>query len=266
MSKLQDLIPVTLGTFGNQTIPFASAKRLHAFLSIGRDFTSWVKGRIAQYGFVEGDDYLVIDSIGTGNDRFSPERGKTSKGGRPWIDYLITIDMGKELAMVERNEKGRQVRRYFIECERQVKVAAAMVPQTMPEALRLAADLADRLIKVEAKAKSDAPKVEFADLVAGIDKGIPIPNYAKAVGIGPLKLFEWMRINHILIAGGQRHNLPLQRYIESGYFAIRQGMYEANGELRASFTTMLTGKGEQWLTRLLIAAGMLGGGDDADAR
>jgi phage antirepressor YoqD-like protein len=138
------------------------------------------------------------------------------------------------------------------------------LPQTLPEALRLAADLAEQAMNQQALVEAAAPKIEFANLVAEITKGISVPNYAKAVGIGPLKLFDWMRQNGILIAGGQRHNLPMQRYIDRGYFAVRHSHYEAHGERRASFSTMLSGKGEQWLTQKLVDAGMLGGGDAGD--
>lgn len=135
------------------------------------------------------------------------------------------------------------------------------LPQTLPEALRMAADLAEQAMQQQAFIEAAAPKIEFADRVAEITKGISIPNFAKTVGIGPLKLFEWMRDSGILIAGGQRHNLPLQRYIDRGYFAVRHSHYEANGERRASFSTSLSGKGEIWLVQKLVEAGMLKGGE-----
>ena len=84
------------------------SRELHQFLEVGRDFTSWIKKRIEKYKFVENEDYQVISSF--------PQNG--GKGGRPKEEYLITLDMAKELSMVENNEKGRQARKYFIECEK----------------------------------------------------------------------------------------------------------------------------------------------------
>ncbi|MCL6363760.1 DNA-binding protein [Pectobacterium carotovorum subsp. carotovorum] len=143
--------------------------------------------------------------------------------------------------------------------------SANALPADYPQALRHAADLAERTLRLQSQLAEAAPKIDFADRVSEISKGISIPNYAKAVGLGPIKLFEWMRSQGILITGGQRHNLPMQRLIDSGYFAVRQGTYETNGEVRASFTTMLTGKGEQWLTKKLIAGGVLREVPNADA-
>lgn len=258
MQKLNELVPVNPGNIGGVTVSLVSAKKLHAFLGVGRDFTTWIKGRISQYGFTAGVDFTVVENLS------APVSGSAKYRQQIAHDYLITIDMGKELAMVERNEKGREVRRYFINCERQAK-AAANIPQTLPEALRLAADLAEKASELENRLVAAAPKIDFADRVAEISKGISIQNYAKAVGLGPIKLFGWMRQQGILINGGQRHNLPMQRYIDSGYFAVRQSTYETNGEVRASFTTMLTGKGEQWLTKKLIAGGVLPEVPNADA-
>ncbi len=136
---------------------------------------------------------------------------------------------------------------------------SSRVQLTLPEALRLAADVAEQKLALEYQLADVAPKVEFADRVAGISKGISIPNFAKTVGVGPHKLFAWMRGNHILMRDGQRYNLPAQRFIDCGYFAVRQGNYVAHGETRASFTTMLTGKGELWLVKRLVDAGVLKG-------
>lgn len=102
-----NLINIEQTAIGGDLIETVNARELHEFLEVGRDFTNWIKGRIEQYGFVEGQD-------------FTPILAKSS-GGRPSTEYHITLDMAKELSMVERNEKGKQARQYFIECERKVK-------------------------------------------------------------------------------------------------------------------------------------------------
>ena len=104
--KNSPLIPVLPGTLDGRDVQFVDARRLHTFLGVGRDFSTWIQDRIQEYEFVNGKD-------------FSPKWGK-SRGGRPSIDFFLTLDMAKELAMVERTAKGREARRYFIECEHQL--------------------------------------------------------------------------------------------------------------------------------------------------
>lgn len=98
-----NLIPVFNGLIQNQPVQLCNARELHTFLEIQTRYNDWVKNRINEYGFIQDEDYLVIT-----------ER----TNGRPRKEYHITLDMGKELGMVERNERGRQIRKYFIECER----------------------------------------------------------------------------------------------------------------------------------------------------
>ncbi len=93
---------------GNKQV--VNAKELHQFLNIDTKFTMWIERRIEDYGFIENEDFEVF-----------LKNGKNSKGGRPSKEYAITLDMAKELSMVERNEKGRQARRYFIECEKRLQ-------------------------------------------------------------------------------------------------------------------------------------------------
>ncbi|MBL4866366.1 MAG: antA/AntB antirepressor family protein [Pseudomonadales bacterium] len=103
---MPNLIPVSNHSFSGATIPAVRAKDFWTFLSITTPCTKWITRRIDDYQFELGVDYLV-------------ESRQTK--GRPRTDYFLTLDMAKEIAMVERNEKGRQARRYFIECEKQLK-------------------------------------------------------------------------------------------------------------------------------------------------
>jgi len=123
--KNMTLIPVTPGNLNGQMTQLVDARLLHCFLEVRRDFSNWIKGRIQEYGFIEQEDYIT--------DRFSPNPAKTSPlGGRPNVDYFLALDMAKELAMVERTPRGRQARRYFIECEHQLRRLQQVHAETIP--------------------------------------------------------------------------------------------------------------------------------------
>ncbi|HDL7801236.1 TPA: antA/AntB antirepressor family protein [Yersinia enterocolitica] len=107
------LIPVFNGTISNEPTLLCNARDLHNFLGVGKVFAAWITSRIAEYEFVENQDYISFF-----------QNGKKPQGGRPTKDYHLTLDTAKELAMVERNEKGRQIRRYFIECEKKLRQPA----------------------------------------------------------------------------------------------------------------------------------------------
>ena len=103
------LIPVNQSQVGDDLVQTVNARELHEFLGVGKVFAAWIQDRIQQYEFVEGVDYVVTVS------KTGIRKNVTQK------DYFITLDMAKELSMVERNAKGKQARQYFIQCERVAK-------------------------------------------------------------------------------------------------------------------------------------------------
>jgi phage antirepressor YoqD-like protein len=144
--------------------------------------------------------------------------------------------------------------------ERQLHQPAITIPQTLPEALRLAADLAEKNLELERKVAMDAPAVEFAKQIASVEKGITLSAFAKTVGLGPTKLFAMLRERKILMScRGERWNLTMQEFVDRGYFATRESAFDSNGEKRISFTPLITGKGQQWLVERLIREGVLRG-------
>lgn len=230
---MTDLIPITRRELGGNAIPTCDARELHAFLEVGRDFTNWIKDRIEQYGFEDGRD-------------FSPILAKSS-GGRPSTEYAISLDMAKELAMVERNEKGRQARKYFIECER---IAKGEQSRPAPDPLRVLNDpaamrgllltYADKVIALEAKAEADAPKVAFARQVEIAPDAITTAQAAKIIGTGRTRFMSWLREIHWL----DRRNQPYQEKIEAGLLDVKLGNWEhPDHGLRQSVTALVTGKG-----------------------
>ncbi|EIG2949170.1 phage antirepressor KilAC domain-containing protein [Escherichia coli] len=146
---------------------------------------------------------------------------------------------------------------------RQKEQQPVAIPQTLPEALRLAAELAEQKQLLEQKAHqlnqqlvAAAPKVDFADRVS-VAKGILIGNFAKVVGLKQNALFVWLRGNGILIASGGRKNVPFQQYINAGYFTVKEVVLDDEDGYQIRLTPQLTGKGQQWLTRKLLDAGLL---------
>ncbi|RYM57873.1 antA/AntB antirepressor family protein [Serratia liquefaciens] len=119
------LVPVISGQIGGRESNIVSAKALHKALGVGNDFSTWIKLRIDEYGFVLGADYAVFDSPNFRNQSAKNDQVEsgwvTKRGGdRRSKDYGLSLSMAKELAMVERNEQGRAVRRYFIQCEQEL--------------------------------------------------------------------------------------------------------------------------------------------------
>lgn len=106
---MNELIRINKSAMEGQQVNTVNARDLHEFLEIGKVFGAWITERIDQFEFVENQDFVVVS-----------ENGKNPKGGRPAKEYHLTLDMAKELSMVERNEKGKQARRYFIECEQRL--------------------------------------------------------------------------------------------------------------------------------------------------
>lgn len=137
-----------------------NARELHAFLGVGKDFSSWIKERIFKYGFIENQDFEVFTQI-----------GENLQGGRPAIEYALSLDMAKELSMVENNEKGRQARKYFIECEKAVTKQSTLIE--------------DKLKVIEFSAKflnlNDASKLMMLKAVTE-PLGLPTPDYVDDKG------------------------------------------------------------------------------------
>jgi len=142
------LIPVFTGEIGRVSQNVVDGRTLHAFLGGRAQFGNWICVRIKQYDFQEDTDFIrfnkIIKSKGRGGDRKS-------------TDYHLTLDMAKELSMVERTPKGKEARRYFIECERQLLRNLAAQPPVLPLRDRLAVRKEIRITLQEMMACKYAP-------------------------------------------------------------------------------------------------------------
>lgn len=211
--------------------PTVSARDLHEFLEVGTAYKDWFP-RMCEYGFKEGVDFCSFL--------------RESSGGRPAQDAQLTIDMAKELCMLQRTEKGQQARRYFIQLEKDWNSPEKVMARAL--------QIADRKIRhLEEKVEQDKPKVLFADAVATAKTSILIGELAKilkqnGVDIGQNRLFEWMRKNGYLIQRkGTDYNMPTQRAMEAGLFEIKEtSITHADGHVSVNKTPKVTGKGQQY--------------------
>lgn len=113
--ETESLIPVVDGVVGGEEQPCVDARTLHKWLKNGDRFATWIKSRIKTYGFIENEDFACLSVIS------ETQRANGQKGKVKQIDYLLTLDVAKELSMVENNEQGRAARRYFINCEKALR-------------------------------------------------------------------------------------------------------------------------------------------------
>lgn len=239
---MNELISLHQVEMAGEAVETVNARELHAFLQVGKRFASWITERIEEYGFVENVDYVIMKEV-------FPETGKNPQGGRPRKEYFITLDMAKELAMVERNERGRQARKYFIECERRLKQIRARPPEEYayrmlndPAALRqLLGDYAEKVIKLEQKIEQDRPKVTFYDKFVNTEGLYGLQNAARAIGAKPNKFIQWLKQKYLFYQGNAL--VAYSPYVKMGIFEVRSTMVDEKARMR----TFVTPKGLKYL-------------------
>lgn len=244
---MTELIPIQ-GYNGKQTV---TGRDLHEFLEIRRDYTSWFKQMVG-YGFSEGQDFTLIKEEAAGQPG-SPNLVSTRH------NHIITLDMAKEISMIQRSERGKQARQYFIECERQAKQMAPALPQDYATALRELAASVEEKQKAQAELEAARPKVVFADAVATSKSEILIGELAKilrgnGIQIGQTRLFTWMRENGFLIRRkGTDWNMPTQRAMELGLFRIKEtAVTHSDGHTTVNKTPKVTGTGQQYFVERFL--------------
>lgn len=245
---MNELIKIEMNE--NQEI-IVSARELHKGLEVESRYNDWFK-RMLKYGFEENLDYIAIT-----------QKKVTAQGNETtYIDHVIKLDMAKEICMLQRNDKGKKFRKYFIECEKRLK--EQQLPQlTRKEELQLQLFSEDslevvnahkELVKIEVeeatkpllgKIEEDKPKVDFAETISKTSDSISIGDFAKlikdeGIKLGRNKLFEWLRDNKYLM----KDNKPYQKYIDNGYFEIIEYSYNTPYGSKFGIKTLITGIGQ----------------------
>lgn len=225
--------------------PTVSARELHEKLNIKTAFKDWFP-RMCEYGFEDGKD-------------FCSKMSETSpKGGRPSKDADLSIDMAKQICMIQRSPEGKQIRQYFIDLEK----AWNTPEQIFARALKMADKTIESLKKDNAVLIEDnermKPKEIFADAVSASNTSILIGDLAKilkqnGVNTGQKRLFEWLRDNGYLIKSGNSRNMPTQRSMELKLFEVKETtVANPDGSVRVTKTTKVTGKGQMYFINKLV--------------
>lgn len=180
---MNELIVLTPRAIGDETVQTVNARDLHAYLESKQDFSTWIKSRIEQYDFEKGVDYLL-----------HKVREQLPSGTKTLIEYFVSISMAKEISMVERNQKGKEARQYFIECEKRVLAQIAKLTpaqallaqvQLMVDQERRVAEVEDKVRRIEAKQQAfDEGSKFFTVLGYCVWKGIPALTLKEAAQIG----------------------------------------------------------------------------------
>ncbi|MCU0082486.1 phage antirepressor KilAC domain-containing protein [Streptococcus danieliae] len=228
---MNELINVTLND--NQE-PVVSGRQLHEALGVKTKYADWFN-RMIEYGFVENQDFLLLKN-----------EQQTGRGGHNKVDHILKLDMAKEIAMIQRTDRGKQVRQYFIQIEKDYNSPEKI----MARALLIAEKKAHEL---QAQIEADRPKVLFADAVSASHNSILVGELAKllkqnGVDFGATRLFSWLREHGYLIKRkGHDWNMPTQKSVELGLIRVKEtSITHSDGHITLNKTPLVTGKGQQY--------------------
>lgn len=217
-----------------------SGRELHEFLEVNTRYDIWFN-RMTDYGFVENIDFVDV------------VQKRTTSHGRlhDMTDHHLKLDMAKEIAMVQRSEKGKEARQYFLQVEKMWNSPEMIIKRAMEIQQR-------KIIELETLIENEKRYTNFGKVVEVSDGAINVGTFAKliyekhGVNIGRNKLLEWLRDNGYLIKGGREKNFPKQQYIEQGLFELKPTIVKrTDGDIQSG-TPMVTGKGQIKLMDVLL--------------
>lgn len=219
---------------------FIGGRELHEFLEVGTRYDKWFD-RMKDYGFVENEDYIAKVQ----------KRPTAQSNVTTFTDHHMKLDMAKEISMIQRSDKGKLARRYFLEIERR---------WNSPEMImKRALEFADKRVKqLEIEQEQNKPYTNFGLIVSNSDGAINIGEFCKnifdkhGVNIGRNKMFKWLRDKGYLINTGREKNNPKQKYIEQGLFKSMPVIIARSAGNVQDSTTLITGKGQIKLTEKLL--------------
>lgn len=222
---------------GNQLL--VNARDLHAHLEVKTPFKDWIKRRLEEALAIEGQDFSAFLSEST--------------GGRPSAEYAITLDTAKQIAMLERSDKGRQTRLWFIEKEKELKARQSFqLPTNYLEALKALVASEEEKEAIKQQQALNAPKVEAFETFMDATGEYLVREVAKMLGTGEKRLFAQLRLAGVMLRDSTE---PYQRFVDQGLFVVKARNVTVSGMFgsseRVTKTTYVTAKGVEFIRRLL---------------
>ena len=190
--------------------PTVLARDLHEFLEVKTAYKDWFP-RMCEYGFAEGEDYCSFLS-----DR------SDGLPGKPRQDAQLTIDMAKEICMLQRNEKGKQARQYFLQLEKEWNSPEAV----MARALRMAQEKLERVKAINSNLTVQnaimQPKAEYFDGLCDRESLTGIRETAKLLGLKQNDFVKWLVSHKYIYRDAHGKLMPYAKYVDSGLFTIKE--------------------------------------------
>lgn len=234
--------------YENSDRPTVLGRELHEALEIETPYKKWFD-RMTEYGFSEGKDYQTFLS-----------NRSDGLAGKQRTDHQLTISMAKELCMIQRTERGKQCRQYFISVEEAWNKPEAVMARALQMANRTLDGIKAENERLAIQLKENEPFVIFAKAVEASSTSILIGDLAKlikqnGVEIGQRRLFAWMREHGYLIKAGSSVNMPTQRSMEMGLFRVKERtICNPDGSVRVTKTPLVTGKGQTYFINKFLSA------------
>lgn len=216
--------------------PTISGRELHAKLEIDTPYHKWFP-RMCEYGFTEGQDYFEV----------SDKIVHNPQGGRPATDHQLTIDMAKEICMLQRSEQGKAVRRYLLDLEKQWNTPEAVMSRALRMADAKLAELNGKMTLLEAENKALLPKAEYHDEVLNKPGLICTSTIAKDLGLSSAAKLNKMLNDHNVIyrdGSGTWKTYAEYEYLMTDGYADYQSYTGANTKPTLKWTE----KGRKWLS------------------
>lgn len=238
---MNELIPTHENENGNLLV---SGRDLHEFLEVGTQYTKWLD-RMTEYGFIENVDYLMVSQKRPTNNPKNPFTEIT--------DHHIKVDMAKEISMLQRNDKGKKARQYFLELERRWNSPEMVMKRAMDYLNQRVAKLETKNLVLEQQVQEFEPKATYYDMVLQNKSLLAISKIAKDYGMSAMKMNQLLNKLGVQYKQGDIW-LLYAKYQDKGYTQTSTHVIDADN---SRVTTKWTQKGRLFIYDLLKDDGIL---------